>query len=343
MNTIWRVIDANINRIAEGLRILEDLARFTANPSNLCSEIRQVRHTVRKSVKEYHAVCLHERDAINDPGISVSFSNTLDQKESKEDLIRGNFKRVQEGLRVVEECLKTQNLYDKAKLYERQRFLSYSIEKKFPRRKTFPRTDIYCLTAEKFSHDRSNIFVVEEMIKAGVKIIQYREKTKSGAQKYAECITIRKLTKDARVTFIVNDNIDLALMVEADGIHIGQDDYPLTKVRKLVGEDMIIGLSTHSPEQAMDAEKLGADYIGVGPIFPTSTKEDVCAPVGLPYLEYVVENISIPFVAIGGIKKQNIKQIAAAGATCAAIVTDIVGAENIATQITEFKQLMNKG
>jgi len=96
------------------------------------------------------------------------------------------------------------------------------------------------------------------------------------------------MTLDSGVTFIVNDNIDIAMMVKADGVHIGQDDLPIEKVRELVGDEMIIGISTHSPTQAEDAVRRGADYIGVGPLYRTYTKEDVCEPVGLEYLDYVV-------------------------------------------------------
>ncbi len=99
-------------------------------------------------------------------------------------------------------------------------------------------------------------------------------------------------------------------MVDADGVHVGQDDLPVGEVRRLLGKDKIVGLSTHSPKQAEDAVRAGADYIGVGPIFATKTKDDVCDSVGFSYLDWVVENISLPFVAIGGIKQHNIEQIA---------------------------------
>lgn len=122
-------------------------------------------------------------------------------------------------------------------------------------------------------------------------------------------------------------------LVKADGVHIGQEDLPIEKVRELVGTDMIIGLSTHSPEQAQDAVARGADYIGVGPIFKTHTKKDVCEPVGLQYLGYVAKNLSIPFVAIGGIKEYNIREVKDRGAKCICMVTEIVGAEDISEKV----------
>lgn len=201
---------------------------------------------------------------------------------------------------------------------------------------------IYGITAEKFSRGRSNIEVVEEMLQAGVSIIQYREKhkEKSIRSMYEECMKIRDLTRRHDALFIVNDFVDLALLVDADGVHVGQDDLPVPEVRRLVG-DKIIGLSTHSPEQAGQAVKLGADYIGVGPIFETHTKDDVCEPVGLKYLEYVLANLSIPFVAIGGIKAHNIQEVSNRGAKTICLVTEIVGAEDITATVQQIHKTMN--
>ena len=203
-------------------------------------------------------------------------------------------------------------------------------------------TDIYGVTAEEYSLGRSNIEVVVKMIEAGIKIIQYREKEKSDRQKYEECLKIRKMTREAGVTFIVNDHVDLAMLVGADGIHLGQDDFPPGLVRELTGKKMFIGLSTHSPAQAEAAIKLGVDYIGVGPIFATNTKKDVCNPVGLEYLEYVAENIGLPFVAIGGIKEHNIAEVYRRGAGCIALVTEIVGAPDIIAKVRNLRAAIKK-
>lgn len=202
--------------------------------------------------------------------------------------------------------------------------------------------ELYCITAEEYSNGRNNIDVVKEMIDAGVKIIQYREKDKKSLYKYEECKEIRRLTKEAGVTFIINDDIDIAILVDADGVHIGQEDIPIEKVRELVGNDMFIGLSTHSPEQAQDAVIRGADYIGVGPIFKTSTKKDVCDPVGFEYLKYVAENIDIPFTAIGGIKENNLSEVLDSGARCVCMVTEIVGSDSITEKVKQVKDIINK-
>ncbi len=205
----------------------------------------------------------------------------------------------------------------------------------------FPETDLYCLTASEYSLGRTNLDVVKQMLEAGVKLIQYREKEFSKLQKYHECLTIRDLCSQYQACFIVNDDPDVALAVEADGLHLGQDDLPVEVARKIVGDKMLIGLSTHSPQQAEAAVKVGvADYVGVGPIYQTFTKKNVVAPVSLAYLDYVVRNHRIPFVAIGGIKQNNVADVVRHGATCVAMVTEIVGATDIGAKIRAIRQVM---
>lgn len=204
---------------------------------------------------------------------------------------------------------------------------------------------IYGITAEKFSNGRSNEAVVREMIRGGIAVVQYREKRpdKSHRQMLTECRRIRALTRDAGIPFIVNDYVDIALLVDADGVHVGQDDLPVPEVRRLVGPDKIIGLSTHAPEQIRQAEAQGADYIGVGPIFSTRTKADVVDPVGFEYLTWAVQNSRLPIAAIGGIKAHNISQVARHGARTFCLVTEIVGAQDIAGKVRELQGMMGEG
>ncbi len=202
---------------------------------------------------------------------------------------------------------------------------------------------IYGITGEKFSRGRSNIEVVEAMIRGGVRVVQYREKhkEKSILEMYEECLAIREITRKHGVMFIVNDFVDIALLTDADGVHVGQDDLPLQEVRRLVGH-RIIGVSTHSPEQAEAAVAGGADYIGVGPVFETRTKEDVCDPVGFEYLEYAARKVPIPFVAIGGIKAHNIHEVVSRGAESVCMVTEIVGAEDIEDTVRRLGEVMER-
>lgn len=201
-----------------------------------------------------------------------------------------------------------------------------------PDRKPALPAGVYGITAEKFSMGRSAVEVAAQMIQGGIPIIQYREKQpdKDFSAMVEECHAIRRLTLAAGVLFIINDYPDLALLVDADGVHVGQDDLPVAEVRRLIGPHKLIGLSTHSPDQAAAAVLAGADYIGVGPIFSTQTKDDVCAPVGLGYLDHVARTCPLPFVAIGGIKEHNLGQVLAQGARTVCLVTAIVGAADIA-------------
>jgi len=204
-------------------------------------------------------------------------------------------------------------------------------------------TDLYCITASKFSLGRSNLEVVRQMLEEGIRIIQYRENDFSMLQKYRECLSIRDLTARYGTCFIVNDDVHLALAVESDGVHVGQDDLPVEKVRELVGDKMLIGLSTHSAEQADRAVESGvADYIGVGPLYGTNLKKEPMAPVGLGYLDYVVSHHRIPFVAIGGIKEHNVAEVVKQGASCICLVTEIVGTLDIRAKIRAVRSQIYK-
>lgn len=189
--------------------------------------------------------------------------------------------------------------------------------------------NLYCLTCEEYSLGRKNIDVVREILEAGVRIIQYREKKKSMREKYHEAIKIRDLTAQYNALLIVNDHLDLTKIVEADGVHIGQEDYPVEVAKEFLDENFIIGLTTHTKEQVMEALKKGADYIGLGPIFPSYTKEKPHPPIGIEILEWTIKNVYIPVVAIGGIKESNINEILKIGAKCIAMVTEIVSSPNI--------------
>lgn len=207
----------------------------------------------------------------------------------------------------------------------------------------FRLTSIYALTAEELSKGRSNLEVVDRLIAADIKFLQYRQKDKQAKVMYEECLAIREKTRDAGVTFIVNDYIDLAIAVKADGVHVGQEDLPPEVVRGLIGDAMILGLSTHKPEQIRLAQMSGVvDYIGVGPVFDTKTKKDVGAAVGLNYVRYAAEHSKLPFVAIGGIKANNIAEVAAAGAKTFAVVSEIVGADDITLQAQLLRKIVQE-
>lgn len=201
---------------------------------------------------------------------------------------------------------------------------------------------LYLITGEQFHPHRNYLEVIEEAIQGGADIVQLREKNKTKKELLHMAIELRQLTSKYGVPFIVNDHIDIALAVDADGIHLGQDDLPLLEARKIMGPNKIIGISTHAIEEALEAEKNGADYIGVGPVYETKSKVDVVDPVGLKYVQEVVSRTSIPFVAIGGIKLHNLDDVLKAGAKRICVISAIIGADDVKETAAEFSQRINK-
>ena len=208
---------------------------------------------------------------------------------------------------------------------------------------SFPDTDIYGITDSRQCLGRSNVEVVRLLLEAGIAVIQYREKDLDAGEMLKECLEIRELTRKAGCCFIVNDHVDIALLCEADGVHVGQEDLPLSAVRRLLGKERVIGVSTHRRAEADAAIAGGADYIGVGPIFATATKTTT-PPVGFGYLEEIVAAACpIPFVTIGGINSRTLPDVLGRGARCCAIVSDITLAEDIPAKTAQLRDIIRRG
>ena len=341
MKEMNRLLDANINRVSEGIRVVEDVARFVYNQKEFSKELREKRHYLRKLFIQKDNDFLNSRDTKKDVGIEITKDSLLDKKSNIKHVVLGNFKRIQEGLRSIEEISKISCDYSISKEVEALRYSFYNLEKEFmgSLKPEIP-LGLYGITAENFSKGRSNYEVVTEMIKSGIKIIQYREKFKSLREKLEEAKILCELCKKNNVLFIVNDHVDIALMVDADGVHVGQEDMPVSEIRKILGANKIIGLSTHSVEDADKAVLQDVDYIGVGPIFPTTTKDRTA--VGIEYMEYVEKNINLPYIAIGGIKEANLLQVVEKGARRIALVSEIVGADDIVEKVDSLNNIMQK-
>lgn len=213
----------------------------------------------------------------------------------------------------------------------------------------FEQSPIYAITDESQSAGRGNINLVREALAAGVKFVQYREKKKSLRAMYEEGLLLRQLTAEHGAALLVDDYVDLALLIGADGVHVGQEDLPAAAVRELVGADLVIGLSTHNPadlKEAVELYRRGViDYIGAGPVYPTRTKEKAAPVTGLYYIELAADTYAetgLPFVAIGGIKEHNIGAVAAAGAEHCAVVSDITLADDIGGKIAALTAAMKK-
>ncbi len=181
----------------------------------------------------------------------------------------------------------------------------------------------------------------EDALKGGVDILQLRSKTLKDGELIRLGLKLRAVTRKMRKLFIVNDRLDLAEILDADGVHLGQEDIPVAQARKILrGRFKIIGKSTHSLEQALEAEKEGVDYIGVGPVFSTPTKP-LYEPVGIDLVSKVADSVRIPFVAIGGIDAENMEQVLEAGARRVAVVRAIWGNSNTFKAAQKLKEILN--
>lgn len=197
---------------------------------------------------------------------------------------------------------------------------------------------LYAVTDRAWTGRQSLAEQVKAALKGGVTCLQLREKDLDEEEFLEEAMEMKRLCAGYQVPFIVNDNVEIAIKCKADGIHVGQKDMEAGNVRALVGEGMIIGVSAQTPEQAMAAEKAGADYLGVGAVFSTSTKPDAI-DVSHETLKKICETVSIPVVAIGGISKKNMQELSGSGADGAALVSAIFSAEDIEQECRELRRL----
>ena len=187
---------------------------------------------------------------------------------------------------------------------------------------------LYLVTDSNILEDRDFYNSIEEALKGGVTMLQLREKNASGKEFLEKAIKLRELTKKYNVKFIINDRVDIAMLCDADGVHVGQSDIPANKVRELIGEDKIVGVSARTVEEAIRAKENGADYLGVGAMFTTRTKLDAKS-VSIEKLKEIKELIKLPVVAIGGLSLSNIDKLKECNVDGYAVVSAILGAENI--------------
>lgn len=336
-----RIIDVNLNRTAEGLRILEEISRFILNSRDFSSFLKNVRHKICQMQEADYQNLLIARDSLNDIGAKIQ---NPDSRVDIETIFKANVKRIQQSLRVLEE-------YDinNSSIYEKLRYQIYDFEKKMwsvlkldLKKYLLNNRNLYLVTnSDEFESDDKFLDAVAQALSGGVDIIQLREK-KANARRIIELgHKIRQLTSMYNALFIVNDRVDIAKIVKADGVHLGQDDVEIDYAKEILGNDKIIGISTHKPEQALKAVEQGADYIGVGPVFETPTKPGRKS-VGLEYVKWASENvIDIPFYAIGGINQENVLDVIECGAKNIAVVRAIINATSPKEATIKFKEFLN--
>ncbi|MEA5550537.1 thiamine phosphate synthase [Anabaena cylindrica UHCC 0172] len=325
---VYRILDANLDRAREGLRIIEEWCRFGLNDAHLAGECKRL----RQEVGNWHTAQMRAaRDTPGDPGTDLTHPQE-EQRSSITSLLQANFCRVQEALRVLEEYGK---LYDPnmGSTFKQMRYQVYTLESNlmgYQRHQLLWRSHLYLVT----SPVDNLLEVVEEALKGGLTLVQYREKTADDVIRLEQATQLRQLCHNYGALFIINDRVDLALAVNADGVHLGQQDIPIAIARQLLGTQRIIGRSTTNAQEMQKAIAEGADYIGVGPVYETPTKVGKAA-AGLEYVSYAAKNCEIPWFAIGGIDASNINDVIDAGAQRVAVVRSLIQSEQ-PTLVTQY-------
>jgi thiamine-phosphate pyrophosphorylase len=351
-----RMIDANLNRSREGLRVLEDVARFLLDDAELSRRLKTLRHDVARQPRPLGIGLLSDRDSEHDVGHPYG---TFHQKgkpdanttlpEDIRDLVTANAKRVEESLRVLEELAKLPELSSMLNSagFEQTRFTLYGLERELVsqisrRDKKQKLFGLYVILDRQFLAGRDELEVAGQIIEGGARVIQLRDKQSEKRELLLMAQKLGELCSKAGVLFIMNDYLDLAVAARADGLHIGQSDLPVSVVRKQLPVDKIVGCSVTTATQAVKAQTEGADYIAVGSIFPTTTKNEVTV-VGVDLLKELKQMVSIPLVAIGGINRNNIGPVLAAGADAVAVISAVLGEKDVRRAVQELVARMDLG
>lgn len=201
----------------------------------------------------------------------------------------------------------------------------------------FEQTDLYVVITEAFCKGRSALAVLDEVLAAGVGIVQFREKGSQDAERYRRALEFRRRTRAANALLLVDDRVDIALAIEADGVHLGQSDLPVHAARA-VAPELIIGASSHNLVQALAAQEAGASYVNIGPIFPTETKSGSSGPIGPEMIDVIRPHLAVPWTTMGGIKIHNIGDVLQRGARHVAVVTAVTAAEDVRAAASQLRQ-----
>jgi thiamine-phosphate pyrophosphorylase len=344
-----RMIDANLNRSSEGLRVLEDVARFLLNDAALCQRLRTLRHQLSQETKGLRVGLLSQRDTEYDVGHLYHISSrkkTLNTGTTPLQgllgLVTANAKRVEESLRVIEELAKLPEMNSKmsSTTFEQTRFALYALERdlisRISRRDKVERiSGLYVILDRQFLAGRDELDVARQTIAGGARVIQLRDKQSEKGGLLLVAQKLGELCSQKGIPFIINDYLDLVMAVDADGVHVGQEDLPLSVIRRELPIDKIVGCSVKTLSQAKRAQTEGADYIAVGSIFPTTTKREITV-VGVEMLKEIKRTLSIPLVAIGGINQNNVDEVVAAGADAVAVISAVLYEKDVKTTVQKL-------
>jgi thiamine-phosphate pyrophosphorylase len=326
-----RIIDANLNRIGESLRLLEDIARLILNDATLAKQLKAMRHELEVRELSVKKQLLQARNADGDVGISIEAPEQAEGRELAATVV-ANTRRVQQSLRVIEELSKIPSIKLEPERYKKARFSLYTIERDLISRllrkdKAELISGLYAIIDTRFLEGRGHVEIAAQTIEGGAKVIQLRDKNMPKRELLPISRELKSLCAEHGLLFIVNDHLDIAIAADADGLHLGQDDLPIPVARRLLPIDKIIGCSVINVDQAITAEAEGADYIAAGSIYTTNSKE-VVEVIGLERLRLIKSEIRLPLVAIGGITQDNVAAVIAAGANSVAVISAILEAES---------------
>lgn len=347
MKEVYRILDANFNRAREALRVVEDCGRFALNDPAITAMAKNLRSDLKEILTDMPVgEFLVSRDTPGDIGTEITSPTEADRK-SLSDVATAACKRLTEALRTIEEYSKFINPKHTIRI-ERMRYNTYTLEKRLIGRllvaKRFEDVQLYMLLTsslilEKNSHPGSVRETARAALAGGVDCIQLREPNIPDGQFLAMAAELRELTDETGKLLIINNRADIAAIVGADGIHVGQHDLPIAEARRLLRPGAIVGKTTHTIAQAKAACQEGADYISIGPIFPTATKpqSETGPVVGLEMIQKIKEAVPLPIVAIGGINVENLDQVVQAGAHCIAVCSAICHSENPKASAGAFK------
>jgi thiamine-phosphate pyrophosphorylase len=336
---VLRLLDANLNRAREALRVIEDYARFMLNDQPLCSQLKQLRHDLADAIQSIVATAILHRDTPNDVGTTTKTAGEL-YREDTAHVVTAAGKRLGEALRTLEEFLKTTDPTAATKI-ESLRYRFYDLEHKIaqtlrPSACGLASVRLYVLITETICK-KPWLTAAEQSIQGGADCLQLREKSLDSAEFLHRARQFVDLCCRHNVISIINDRPDIAILSNADGVHVGQDDLPPKEVRKILGPQKILGVSTHNLDQARQAVLDGADYIGVGPTFPSATKPRDFLP-GLEYARQAAVEIPIPAIAIAGITPENVDEVLATGIKAVAVTASVVGCDDIVGAARRLKE-----
>lgn len=340
-----RILDVNANRATEGLRVVEEHLRFDLEDANLCGECKSIRHEVSRTVAqlvsaEARAAC---RSTTTDIGTSVRVADEY-RRDGTRAIVLANVKRVAESLRVLEEYAK-QYSTEAAQQFEALRYRTYTLEKSLGHlarsQAALADAQLYVLIDGSFGFGQEFQSRMRLLLDSDVDVVQLRAKQTNDRMLTQVARQLSDLFTHAGKLFVVNDRPDIARIAGASGLHVGQDEISVADARTIVGPDTLIGVSTHSLQQAEQAISDGADYVGLGPVFPSSTKQ-FAHHVGVQLVQQVSQSIGLPFFAIGGIAEQNLDNVIAAGATRIAVSHAVWQAKDPAAAASRLKAKLKR-